>query len=240
MPDPNTRARLLATHTKEAGARLHPLPISSLGLRMHNEAIRVAVGLHLRLPLCRPHLCSQCGSEVDASGTHGLSCEFSQGRHSRSAAMNDVLKRSLEEAKIPSHLEPSDIFRTDGKQPDGVSINPWKRGRALVRDVTCPDTLAPSYEHLKTREAGAVAAQMECRKDVKYAHLNASHLFAPIAIETFGVMEPEARLLSGAGQVHHRGHIGSPLPQAPGAVCINCCPVWQRCHCLGHTAAVLP
>ena len=83
------------------------------------------MGLRLGLPLCRPHLCSQCGSEVGASGTHGLSCQFSKGRHPHHAAVNDVLKRSLEAAKIPSHLKPSDIFRADGKRPDGVSIVPW-------------------------------------------------------------------------------------------------------------------
>ena len=27
--------------------------------------------------------------------------------------------------EIPSHLKPSDIFRADGKRPDGVSIVPW-------------------------------------------------------------------------------------------------------------------
>ena len=46
-------------------------------------------------------------------------------RHPHHAAVNDVLKRSLEAAKIPSHLKPSDIFRTDSKRPDGVSIVPW-------------------------------------------------------------------------------------------------------------------
>ena len=92
---------------------------------------------------------------------------------------------------IYSHLT---IFRADGKQSDGVSIIPWKWGRALVWDVTCLDTLSPSYEHLTTREARAVVAEMERRKNVKYAHLCASHLFVPVVIETFAVMRPEARL----------------------------------------------
>ena len=38
----------------------------------------------------------------------------------------------------------------------------------LFKHYTCPDTLAPSYEHLTTREAGGVAAEMERRKNVKY------------------------------------------------------------------------
>ena len=62
----------------------------------------------------------------------------------------------------------------------------------LVWDVTCPDTLAPSYTALSTREAGAVAAEMEQRKREKYVHLDPSHFFVPIAVETLGAMGPEA------------------------------------------------
>ena len=65
---------------------------------------------------------------VEALGVHGLSCRFSKGRHSRHAALNDILKRTLESAKIPYHLEPSGLFRSDGKRPDGASIVPWKGG----------------------------------------------------------------------------------------------------------------
>ena len=32
----------------------------------------------------------------------------------------------------------------DGKRPDGATVMPWREGRALVWDATCPDTLAPS------------------------------------------------------------------------------------------------
>lgn len=180
--------------TKESGAWLNALPVASLGLRLDNEVVRIAVGLRLGLPLCRPHRCTNCEVEVNDQGTHGLSCRFSKGRHLRHGAVNDVVKRSLEAAKIPAHLEPSDIYRTDGKRPDGASIVPWKSGRVLVWDVTCPDTLAPSYSALATREAGAVAAEMERRKREKYAHLDPSHFFVPIAVETLGAVGPEAGL----------------------------------------------
>ncbi len=48
------RARLLATATKEAGAWLNVLPISSLGLILDNEAIRIAVGLRFGCPCVDP------------------------------------------------------------------------------------------------------------------------------------------------------------------------------------------
>ena len=91
-----------------------------------------------------------------------------------------------------SSCQPSDIYRSDGKRPDGTSIVPWKSGRVLVWDVTSPDTLAPSYAALATREAAAVAAEMEQRKREKYAHLDPSHFFVPIAVETLGATGPEA------------------------------------------------
>ena len=60
-------------------------------------------------------------------------------------------------------------------------------------DATCPDTLAPSYITLASREAGAVAEEAEKKKRTKYAHLEESHYFVPVAVETMGVFGPEAR-----------------------------------------------
>ena len=187
-PDVTARARLLAVAKKESGAWLHALPMSSLGLRMDDEIIRVAVGLRLGVTLCHPHRCRLCGAEVDHLATHGLSCRRSSGRHSRHAEINDIVKRSLASAKIPSHLEPTGISSSEGKRPDGITVVPWKRGRVLVWDATCPDTYAPSYVSLATREAGAVADLAEQNKSRKYSHLAVSHHFVPIAIETSGVM----------------------------------------------------
>ena len=43
-----------------------------------------------------------------------------------------------------------------------------------------------------TREAGAVAHRAEHLKVSKYAHLDSSHHFIPVAVETSGVFGPEA------------------------------------------------
>ena len=77
--------------------------------------------------------CSNCGAQIEEFGTHGLSCRFSRGRHSRHASLNDIIKLSLDTAKIPSHLEPSGLYRSDGKRPDGASVVPWTRGKILVK-----------------------------------------------------------------------------------------------------------
>ena len=160
---------------------------------MDDDVMRIAAGLRLGVAICHSHQCCSCGSDVNSLGTHGLSCRSSSGRHCRHAAVNDIVNRSLDLAKIPSHLEPSGLYRSDGRRPDGASIVPWMERRVLVWDATCPDTLAPSYLSIATAEAGAVAREAEHQKQVKYSHLKDSHYFIPIAIETLGAMEHKAR-----------------------------------------------
>ena len=191
VQDAQSRARLLAASTKESGAWLNALPISSLGLRMDDDTVRVAVGLRLGSSLCLPHDCYHCGVEVNCLGTHGLSCKRSEGRHHRHAALNDIVHRALTTAHIPSRLEPAGICRSDGKRPDGVTIVPWKTGKNLVWDATCPDTFAPSYLAIAATEAGNVAAAAESRKKNKYSNLDRSYSFVPVAIETTGVFGPD-------------------------------------------------
>ena len=157
--------------------------------------IRVAVGLRLGLPLCRAHLCGSCGAEVDDLGTHGLSCRFSKGRHSRHILVNDSIKRSLEAAKVPCHLEPTSLYRDDGNRPDGTTVVPWKRGRVLVWDATCPDARAPSHSSLAIKKSGAVAANANFCKRQKYAHLENTNFFVSVAVETLGMFGVEARSL---------------------------------------------
>ena len=129
-PDPITRARLLASRVRESGAWLNILPISSLSLYVwtgrDDSTIGVAVGLRLGAPLCRPHKCHHCGAEEDCLVTDGLSCRWSEGRHLRHAAINNIVHRSLTSAKIPARLEPSGLYRSDRKHPDGIFVGPWK------------------------------------------------------------------------------------------------------------------
>ena len=105
-PNTQSRARLLAVSCPESGAWLHAMPISSVGLRIDDD-VRIAVSVRLGVPLCHPHMCSCCGTEVNNLGTYGLSCRFSKGRHSRHAALTTLsnvpwfLPRSL---AIWSHL----------------------------------------------------------------------------------------------------------------------------------------
>ena len=76
---------------------LHALPLSTCGLRLDNEAVRVAVGVRLGTSLCEPHQCP-CGKQVDARGTYGLSCKRGAGRSIRHHQLNDIIHRTLTKA----------------------------------------------------------------------------------------------------------------------------------------------
>ena len=199
-PDATSTARLLAASTGKSGAWLNALPISSLRLRMDNNTIRVAVGsIMICTQLCKLQMYYHCGSKVDGFGIHGLSCRWSEGRHHHHSSLNNIVFRAMSAAKVPtaakvpSRLEQSGIYRSDGKRPDGMSIVPWKSGELLVRDVTCADNFAPSYTSIASSKPGAVASQAEERKCSKDSHLSSNHIFTPISIETSGSLGPKTR-----------------------------------------------
>ena len=49
------RASFLAASSKHSGDWLYALPVTSCGMRLDDEALRVAIGLRLGLKLCVPH-----------------------------------------------------------------------------------------------------------------------------------------------------------------------------------------
>ena len=118
------KARLTAIRAQHSSGWLFALPISACGLRLSDEAIRVAVGLRLELNICEPHT-RHCGVNVDARGLHGLACKRSAGRSTRHQQLNDLIWRALKRADIPSTKEPTGLLRGDGKRPDGLTIVPW-------------------------------------------------------------------------------------------------------------------
>ena len=87
---------------------------------------------------------------------------------------------------VQSVREPSGLLRADGKRPDGSTLVPWTRGRCLIWDATCPDTVAPSYVARSAVEAGTAAHASESKKITKYLALADKHDFVPVAIETMG------------------------------------------------------
>jgi len=65
--------------------------------------------------------------------------------------------RAVRKANIPTIKEPSGLFRSDEKRPNGLTLIPWKYGKCVTWDVTVTDTLAQSYLSSTSRVSGGAA-----------------------------------------------------------------------------------
>ena len=158
------------------------LAIANCGLRLVDEAVRVAVGMRLGLV---PHNC-HCGTLVDAQGLHAMACKKAPGKIARHHVLNDIIWRAFGAAGIPAVKEPSGLDRQDGKRPDGLTLIPWQGGRSLVWDVRVVSPLAASYIDRAATDAGTVANMAASRKTAKYSSLPSTYMFEPIAVENLG------------------------------------------------------
>ena len=160
---------------------------TTVGTFIDNDTLRIGVALRVRLTVCIPHRC-KCGTTVDTFGTHSLLCRFSAGRIPRHSTLNDVVRRGLSAAGIPSMLEPTGLDRGDGKRPDGITVYPYSHGRSLILDATCVNTFASLNLIRAALAAESVADAAEVRKIAKYAELGRRFIFQPVAVEMSGAM----------------------------------------------------
>ena len=98
----------------------------------------------------------------------------------------------MAQANICSQLEPSVLYRADGSRPDGVILILCSNEKFLVWDITCVETFCKSRVRASAKEAGGAATIAEKEKSRKYAHLDRSYLFKPIAVETNGSVALES------------------------------------------------
>ena len=113
------KAGLLAVKADHGSEWIFALPISACCLRISNEAVRIAIGLHLGLNICEPHSCP-CGGDIDAKGIHDLSFKRSAGRSIRYQQINDLVWRALRRADTPSIKEPSGLLPGRTSVPTGL------------------------------------------------------------------------------------------------------------------------
>jgi hypothetical protein len=66
---------------------------------------------------------------------------------------------------------------------------PYKFGKPLVWDYTCPHTLSQSYTNREPLETLEMAETKKCKK---YKRLKENYYFIPVAISTFGGYGPQA------------------------------------------------
>ena len=193
-PTKEDRARILAVSSTNSSDWLNAVPIPSLGLKLDPMTHKISCSYRLGSPLCHPYTCV-CSKSVEPYGRHGLSCKSQMGRRSRHDEINSLLKRALVQAKIPAINEPSNLSRSDGKRPDGLTLTTWKSGRNLIWDVTVADTLCQSYVNQCSKLAGAAADLREDKKNSKYKELAQNYCFVPVGIETLGAWGTEGHKL---------------------------------------------
>jgi len=95
---------------------------------------------------------------IESSGVHGLACRKSAGRHMRHNAVDDLIKRALASANVPSVLEPIALSRDNGKRPEDLTVQP---GRCMICDFTCTDTLASGHLNRSVLSAGAASVKFK-------------------------------------------------------------------------------
>ena len=93
------KVRLMSVKQPHAGDWLLASPITSVGLRMSDEEVRISAGVRLGALLCQPHICV-CGTKVNARGIHGQSCRKNASIQIRHNSINDIVWRTMRRAGI--------------------------------------------------------------------------------------------------------------------------------------------
>ena len=185
--DSNTQAdkvSLRAAATPHAGDWLHAPPITAVGLRLSDEAIRVAAGFRLGSRTCQPHS-YVCGAMVHAKEFHGLSCKRSAPRQIRHAQMNDITWRSVKKAQYPAVQKPVDCHgRTEKTEWGNDDSMDEREAVGLGRDY--PRYVCELLYWRDIDENDSSGRQSEENKTTKYIDLAKTHHSVPIAIETGG------------------------------------------------------
>jgi len=119
----SNKVTLFVVSSPDAGNWLYAPTITAVGLRLSDEAIKVAVAHRLGCKASEPHTCI-CGKAVNARGLHGLSCRKSAPRQHRHSQLNDIIWRPIKRAQIPAVKEPVSLM-WDDIGPDGTTLFQW-------------------------------------------------------------------------------------------------------------------
>ena len=142
--------------------------------------------------VCIDHQCV-CGAVADSRGVHALSCHKIRGRSVRHDSANKLLHRAFNAARFNARLEPTGLCKDDSKRPDGVTHVPWDKGKCLVWDYSCVNTLAATNLAGSLKAAGTAATEAEKRKSAKYRELEGQFVVQPILMESLGTWGPSTR-----------------------------------------------
>jgi len=119
IPDSEQMARFLVASVTGSW-NFH---VSSCGLKLSDDAVRVAVASRLGCRVCVAHKC-RCEAFVDTQGQHGLICKQTPSMIIKHSAINDITARSLASASIPTSKAPTGLTKLDSKHPDSITLVP--------------------------------------------------------------------------------------------------------------------
>jgi len=97
------KVSFLAASAPHSGDWLFALPISSCGLRLDDEAVRIAVGMRLGFSFCVPRVC-RCGAFVALCTSMPIAIAF------QSAIRQHIFKEVVATAFILTGI-PDDVLR---------------------------------------------------------------------------------------------------------------------------------
>jgi hypothetical protein len=101
-----------------------------------------------------------------------------------------------------------------------MSLMSWSKGKCLLWDATCSDTLAKSYIVSTSQTGGAAAMSAEKRKRKKYEVLVNLYKLVPFAVETLRPFRDGAlnlvknlgkRLIESSGELRSRAYLTQPI-----------------------------
>jgi len=176
------KSRLQSSSHHFSGDWLHTLPVQSLGLHLSNEEFRIATCLRLGVSIFEPHKCV-CGTLINSFGNHCFACKRNNGKILRHSMVNEAISKGLKSGGCPNLLEPNDVH--ENLRPDGVTTIPFRKGKSLAWDFTCPHPMSDS-SCKDNKSCGNLCNNREKRKVSKYQGLTPQYYFKPIAIDTIG------------------------------------------------------
>ena len=106
------------------------------------------------------------------------------------AALNDIIKRDLQSARVHSILERVGVDREHGWV--GITAFQFSNERSLCWNATCTDNYADTNIYSSAVSLRYAAREATERNYRKYEALGANFRFEPVAVETAGVVGTES------------------------------------------------
>ena len=178
---PSRLARILTADQGHSSDWITAYQIAQFGTRLNDETLRICDALRVGLNVRLAHHC-RCGATVQSDGLHRLSCRLSAGRFPRLSAIKKIIKKSFVTAGLHSILEPVGFDRGDGRRPDGVTLFPFKGGKALALDATCNDSFSTSNLCSTILIPGSASSAAADLKRQKYHQLVADFEFVTVDV----------------------------------------------------------